>query len=510
MNKIVEIVRLYELGLSKRSISRNLSISRPVVSEYLQIFRKSNMTYKDLSLMKESEVLDILDSRNLSRKERYQQLSIRFPDYAVQLKRVGVTLQILWEEYTKEVSEPYSYTQFCYHYQTWKNSKEVSMHIEHKYGDKLFVDFTGKKLKIKVPKTNEEREVEVFVSVLGASQLTYVEAVYSQKKEDFIRACENSLQYLGGVVNAIVPDCLKAAVTKSDRYEPEINPELLDFARHYDTVIFPARPYKPKDKALVENAVNIVYTRIFAPLRDQTFLSLSELNEAIQKLLDKHNNLKMQRLNHSRREDFERNEKQLLKPLPAEKYMFKKFAMSTVAVNYHVYLPEDKNYYSVPYRLKGRKTTIIYTQDIVEVFYNNERVALHKRDRAQGKYSTNIDHMPPSHKSYAEWNSEMILSRASLLGVSVRELSSNILNTYKYPEQGYKVCIGIINLGKKYGGKRVNRACEIALEYKQIGYRFIKNILLNGMDAYEQENLSSNDIKHENLRGKVYYNKEEY
>jgi transposase len=508
MNKLKEFLRLIEQGCSYREIARALDISRGSVENYSATFKKNNLKYEDIAELTDEQLEELLSigGKQLTGKEVYQKLLEKFPEYSRELKRTGVTLRLLWEEYKTEFTNGYSYSQFCFHYQQWNEMKKVSMHIEHKYGDKMFVDFSGDKLKFINPEYGIETEVEVFVSILGGSNLTYAEAVISQKKEDFIRVTENSLLYFGGVPAAIVPDCLKSAVTKGNKYEPELNPDYADFARHYETVILPARPYHPKDKAHVENAVKLVYQRVFAPLRNVIFTSLEELNIAIREHLEIHNSKPMFKTKLSRRDLFETYEHNTLKPLPVRKYDFKKFSTATVQINYHIYLKEDGRYYSVPYRFRGNKISIIYTNTIVEMFYKNERIATHERKRGSG-YSTNKEHMPSHHRFFAEWNPDKIVSWATEIGDKVSFVANQILSSSQHPEQGFKSCIGIINLSKKYGTIRVNRACDIAITYQEFSYKFIHNLLQRGMEKMEteQQDLPFNTQLHENIRGNEYY-----
>lgn len=509
MNKIKELLRLKELNQSYRDIASALNISKGSVESYIATLKRTNLSYKEIENLTDEQLEEKMGigGSQLAEKEIYQKLIEKIPGYSLELKKTGVTLRLLWEEYKRENTTGYGYSQFCFHYQQWSEIKKVSMHIEHKYGDKMFVDFTGDKLNVLNPTSGIETEVETYVAVLGGSCLTYVEAIPSQKKEDFIRASENSLIYFGGVPAAIVPDCLKSAVTNGNKYEPEINPDYADFARHYDTVILPARPYHPKDKAPVENAVKLTYQRIFAPLRNNIFTSLEELNISIMKQLEIHNNMKMNKSNYSRRDLYEKYEHQTLKQLPVRRYDFKKFSNATVAINYHVYLKEDGHYYSVPYRLKGNKINIIYTDSIVELFYKNERIAIHERDRRKNGYSTNKDHMPSHHKFYAEWNPDKIVSWAENIGDNVKNVAVQILEMSEHPEQGFKSCIGIINLSKKYGNIRLNNACHKAITYSEFSYRFINNLLQRGMEKVdvEQDELPFNIPSHENIRGNEYY-----
>jgi transposase len=510
MKKVREIIRLDEdCKLSQRQISKALSLSRPMVSEYLRKIKASGLKYKEIQAIPDDALLEILNTRSMKNEKR-EKLQSKFGYFTKELKSVGVTRYLLWEEYIRENPGGYSYSQFCYHFHEWEKNDEISMHIEHKAGDKLFVDYTGKKLNIVNTFTGEFQEVEVFVAVLGASQLTYVEAVKSQKKEDWILATENSLRYIKGVPRAIVPDNLKSAVTKADKYEPEINPEYQDFARHYNTAIIPARPYKPKDKAMVEGAVRIVYSWIFARIRDEVFHSLDQLNARIKELLDEYNNRKMQKLGISRRELFTEVEEKELLPLPVEKYTLKHYKRLKVQFNYHIYLNDDKHYYSVPYRYKGKHVDVLYTDRTVEIYHNNTRVAIHGRNCRKNGYTTKNEHMHPHHRYKDNWNPEKLINWGEGLGPSVKAVIEAVLQSSKHPEQNYKTCLGILHLKKEYGKKRLEKACCRALFYDNYSYRFIKNILVNKLEGVEEVALFEEELpSHENIRGNNYYTGEE-
>ena len=398
MKKIRESIRisLENPDFSNRQIARALNISHPVVSKYLTDCRISGHTLQELREFNDTDLESALKGDKNSTSPRYQYIEERFQYYHEELKRQHVTLQRLYEEYCEETDNPYSYSQFTYHYQMWKNTLPVSMHMEHKAGDKLFIDFTGKKLHITDRKTGKQKPVETYVGVLGCSQLTYFEAVADQKKETFTQATVNCLRYMGGVTEAIVPDCLKSGVTKSDRYEPTINPMFQQMAEHYHTTVMPARPLKPKDKALVEGAVKIVYRWVYAALRNQVFYSIEELNAALREAMEKYNNRPMQKLKKSRLEMYESVEKEALKPLPAEDYEVKRVSFCTIQFNYHAWLSEDKHYYSVPHRYIKKKVEIHYTSRNVEIYCQNERIAFHVRNRVPNGYSTVKEHMPPA------------------------------------------------------------------------------------------------------------------
>jgi transposase len=504
MNKVREIIRLkQQCHLSERAISRALNLSRPVISQYLIDIAHSGLSYDEIQLMDDDSLTEMLTGSN-KKPERYLQLSEQFDYFAKELKRTGVTLQLLWHEYRAEHPDGYSYTQFCYHFQVWRSSSELTMHLDHKAGDKLFADFTGKKLSFIDRQTGEVKEAEVFVATLPASQLTYVEAVESQQKQDWLMVNQNAFHYFGGVPKAVVPDNLKSAIHKPNFYEPDINPEYSDFARHYQTVILPARPNHARDKAMVEGAVKIVYAWIFAALRNRLFYSLKDLNNAIAEQLEIYNAKPMQKLKISRRELFEQTEKTALGPLPQEKYTRKQFKQLKVQFNYHVQLREDMHYYSVPYRYRGKQVLVIFTESVVEIFSNNQRIAFHKRDRTANGYSTVKEHMPSHHKAYSEWNPQRLINWAQDVGCHVKAVIEHILAHRKHPEQGYRVCLGILSLAKKYDNKRLNKACQKAVYYQDYSLKGIENILKNRLEDYQQESFQLLP-DHSNIRGNQYY-----
>ena len=297
MRKIRDIIRLREKGLGYRQIGRALRISHPVVSQYARDFAATGLSYAEIRGISDSELMELLAGGRTA-DARYAELGAWFERCTRELKRVGVTIQQIWEEYRQEHPDGYSYSQFCYHFQVWRDGDEVTMHIEHKVGDKLFVDFAGKKLTVSERHGGGRRAVESFVAVLGASQLGYLQVVETQRKADLIAASTGALEYIGGVPAAIVPDCLKSAVSKADPYEPDLNRAYAAFARHYGMVVLPARSGKAKDKALVEQTVRLMYQRVYAKLRDRTFYRIDELNAAIGPLLDKHNATRFLRVPH--------------------------------------------------------------------------------------------------------------------------------------------------------------------------------------------------------------------
>jgi transposase len=514
MNKIRELLRLKdECGLSLRKISRAMKLSRPVITDHLQRCKIRGITHQTALTMPDDELEALLRSDTATTNEdgRYLALSARFEHWSRELTRVGVTRQLLWEEYRNECSDGYGYSQFCHHLQFWKTSHELSMHMEHKAGDKMFVDYAGEKLSIVDRATGEIIPVEVFVAILGASQLTYVEATLHQKKQDFINACVNALHFFGGVPRAIVPDNLKAAVTKAHRYEPDINPEYIDFARHYDTTILPARPYKPRDKALVEGAVRIVYQQVYARLRDQVFHFIGDLNAALREELVQLNNRTMKGYGKSRRELFDEIEKAALLPLPIERHEVREFMRVKAQFNYHVYLKADRHYYSVPCQYRGLMMDVFYGVNTVEIYHRNVRIAIYRRDRAPYRYTTAPEHMPPNHRFLSDWSAEKFISWSEDIGADVRTVIENVLSLRQHPEQSYKTCLGILNYAKRYGKERLARACARAIQLESYSCKIIGNILENNMDRDLDPCglLDSTLPLHENIRGSDYYSTEE-
>jgi len=507
MEKIREIIRLhYECKKSLREIALLTGVSKTTAGEYLSDFKRTDLTHTSIVTMNDTMFGEVLEKHNKATNKKYEKLSQNFEYNEKELKRPGVTLYLLWEEYKQEHPDGFSYSRFCFHYKSWQNRQHPSMHMEYKAGEKIFVDFAGKKLSIIDKLTGEIKEVEVFVAILASSQLTYVEASYSQQKENWISLNENALLYYGGVPQAIVPDNLKSGVTKACKYEPVINETYNDFARHYDTVILPTRPASPKDKAFVENAVNIVYQRIYAPLRNIVFFSINELNEAIWEKLEIHNNTNFQKRKISRIELFREIEEKELKLLPVEKYELKQFMEVKVQFNYHVYFNEDKHYYSVPFQYAGKKVKITYTWSGIEIYKNHERIAVYKRNRKQYGYTTLKEHMPAKHKFVDGWNSDRFLKQAVRTGKQVEEFIKALLENKPHPEQSFKACMGILRLCNKYDKKIMNTVCKKALDMNIISYRFIDNCLKNktyNMDDNSQQNM--NLPLHKNIRGKNNY-----
>jgi transposase len=446
--------------------------------------------------------LRIAESPGVS--ERTRQL----PDWSVieqELKKKGVTLQLLWEEYKGHYSEGYQLSQFCKYYRTWKRSIDVTMRQTHKAGEKLFVDYAGQTVPVYDAKTGAVScSAAIFVAVLGASNYTFAEATESQALPQWLSSHVRAFEYFGGVSEITVPDNLKSGVIKACAYEPDINPSYHDLALHYGTTIIPARVRKPKDKAKVENGVLIVSRWILAVVRHRKFFSLAELNEAIAQLLERLNSRPFKKLPGTRRSLFETLEKSLLKPLPITRYVFAEWKKARVNIDYHVDV--DGHYYSVSYTAAREYVEVRFTAATIEIFLRGNRIASHMRSYHKNRHTTIREHMPKSHQRYAEWSPSRIIQWAGTIGVSAAQLVEIIMETRRHPELGYRSCMGIMRLGKRYGNDRLEAACARALSIRAFSYKSVHSILKNGLDRERIPSPTiSENLSHENIRGKNYF-----
>ena len=503
-----QIITLHTDGLSNRQIGELLGISRNTVNNYIQLFNAGDHTFDELLKMDSQRLKELFTSHTTINNSRYGELMGYFDKVNQARNHPGFTFQFHYEEYRQQVSNPYGYTQFLEHYKRKYANIKGSMKLEHEAGKEVYIDFAGKKLEIINKETGEIIPVEVFVAILPNSQYTYVEACLSQKREDMVHCLGNALSYYGGVPKAIVSDNLKSAVTRASKHEPEINRMFKDFARHYGCVINPTRSYAPQDKALVENAVNLAYQRIYYPLRDMAFFSLNDLNREIRILLGPYNDLLFQRKLSSRRELFQSVERAYLKPLPQTRYEIKEYCRAKVQKIGYVYFSPDKSYYSVPYRYIGKSTIIHYTRSTVEVYFNHERIAFHKRNPSLGIYNTNDEHLSSTHKAYTQWSPDYFKNKAAKHGNHVVELIGKLMGESDYPETAYKRAMGIIQLHRTYGSERLDKACHLALFAGTCSYKRVSNILKNKQDHYPLPDMQLTlplIPSHENLRGALAY-----
>ncbi len=504
MRKVREVFRLsMDCGMKNREIARSCSISHTVVNDYLKRAKEVGLTYSQIETMDESELMRLLRGGKTGREEIRPQPDLSWVHQ--ELKKKGVTLQLLWEEYREVYPEGYKRSQFYKLYKRWKKRLNVSLRQTHKVGEKMFVDYAGQTVSVKDRNTGETGEAEIFVAVLGASNYSYAEAIWDQGLPNWIGSHIRAFEYFGGVPEIVVPDNLKSGVSKACRYEPDINPTYHDMAVHYGTAVIPARVRKPKDKAKVEAGVQVVERWILAALRNRTFFSLRELNQAISELLERLNQRPFKKLKGSRSSWFETMEKEALMPLPKSRYVFSEWKKARVNIDYHVDL--CGHYYSVPYQLVHEEVELRYTSKTVEIFCRGRRMASHMRDDRQGRHTTCKEHMPKSHQEYLEWTPSRIIHWAGTVGDATSKVVETIMNSRKHPEQGYRSCLGILRLGKRYTNDRLEAACQRAIAIGGCSYKSIRSILNNGLDRQPLSKAGQvgKPILHSNIRGCSYY-----
>lgn len=418
-----------------------------------------------------------------------------------------LTLMLLWQEYKEGDPSGYQYSQFCERYRQWRKTLDRSMRQEHRAGDKFFVDYSGSTLDIVNAATGEIRAAEIFVGVMGNSNLTYAETTWTQGLADWIGSHVRAFGYLGAVPRCLVPDNLRSGVTKACRYEPDLNRTYAELADHYGTAIIPARVRRPKDKAKVEGGVLIAQRFILAGLRHRTFFSLAEANAAIRQRLELLNNRPFRKLPGCRRSRFEELDRPAMLPLPDQPYQFAEWMKARVHIDYHVDV--DKHFYSVPHRLVGEQLDVRYTGTTVECLYKGNRVAAHARSFLPGKHTTLPEHMPRAHREYAEWTPQRIIAWAAQTGTATADVVEQILSRKAYPEHGFRSCMGVISLGKRFSKERLEAACRRALAIRGVNYKSIKSILENNLDLKPlPRQLELLPVSHENIRGTHYYNDE--
>lgn len=503
MRNVREILRLrFEAGLTTREVASSCKVSCATVSEYGIRFREAGLGWPL------PEEMDDATLERLVRARLEQRPGLRpMPDtqhLIKEMKRSGVTLHLLWLEYREDNPDGYGYTRFCRFYHDAKSKLDVTLRVEHKAGERLFTDYAGDTLTLTDPRSGTKTAVYIFVATLGASSFTYAEGVVSMNLPSWIDSHIRTFEFLGGVPQIVVPDNTKCAVIKPDRYEPDLNPEFAEMAAHYGVAIIPARVRKPRDKAKVEKSVQFVERAILAVLRNRTFFSITEINEAIGDLLDKLNSRKFKRIDSTRAELFEQLDKPALGPLPPTRYYFGEWKTAKVAIDYHIAL--DKHFYSVPFQLMASRVEARLTATTVEIFHNNRRVATHIRSYLQGGFTTNPDHRPANHQQHLEWTPERITSWAATKGPKTAELVRRIIDSRRHPEQAYRSCLGVIRLADKFTCERVEAAAARALRCNAISYMSIKSILDKGLDRLPLKDAPEYiPLEHANIRGRDYY-----
>lgn len=519
MRKIREVLRLhYEHGCTQREIQASTGLSKGSVGGYLQRARDAGVTWQRASELSDAE-LEARIFKAVGRLEPPNRVPIDFEWLHGELRKVGVTLQTLWVEYQESAKlvggpqRPYQYSQFCDLYARWRSKLAITMRQTHRAGEKGFVDFSGKKPHIIDRDTGEVVEVELFVFVLGASNYTYAEATATQSGADFIDATVRAFEYFGCVPEILVPDQLRAAVTGPDRYDPDINPAYLEMAQHYGVAVIPARPGKARDKAKVEVGVQISQRWILAALRNRTFHSIAELNEAIWELLERLNTRPFQKLEGCRQSAFETIDRPAMHPLPAVRFERGEWKKAKVNVDYHVAF--DDRYYSAPCTLIGEHVEVRATLTTVEIFVGQSRVASHARSRGpKGTYVTCREHMPKSHREYGKWPPERMRSWGRSLGPNVGKVVEAILGRYRNPEFGYRAVQALVRDAQRVGTERLDAACARALAISGPSgptRRSVNAILARGLEGKplpRDEDEPTDFVRHEHIRGGDYFDKE--
>lgn len=504
---IKQIIRLHLDRYSNREIAETLGIGRNTVNRKIREIVDYGVDMASLLTYDDKALTDLFPSVRRISSDRLERLAAFFHSMNKSIDSTGFTFQFHYFHYAEQDEDPYSYTQFMEHYHRIYTVKEGSMKLNHEAGRELFVDYTGKRLSMVDPSTGKQIPLEVFVAILPFSQYTYVEASASQKTGDVLASIARAHKFFGGSAKAIVSDNLKSAVTRSSKYEPIINRSLKELASHFGCVVNPTRTYSPQDKALVESAVNLVYQRIFHPMRAMTFFSIEDVNRQIRVLLKDYNCMMFSRRDISRRTLFLTAERPSLKPLPAGEFEIAAYTRAKVQKIGYVYFSVDRSYYSVPYRYIGEATQIRYTKSSIEVYCNSERIAVHLRDTTSGRYNTIDDHLCSKHLAYKDWSPEFFEHRARQFGEYTVAWVRGVFAECDYPEVNYKRIIGVLQLGSQYGPVRLECACEIAVIAGIKSYRRISNILKNGTDKIfsEQQTVKPPLPLHGNIRGASYY-----
>ncbi len=510
MHKIRQLLQLYASGRGSKFISNTTGIARNTVKKYLLQFVSLRLSMADIAAMSDAQLATaFLPEQPKVENHRVTSLELLLPALAVRLKKRGITKGMLYQQYISQYPDGFKHSAFLERLNAFTGMSKPSMRVPHKVGDKLFIDFTGKRLSIVDILSGEVREVEVFVAILGCSQLTFVTAVASQKKEDFILACERALHFYGGVPEAIVPDNLKSAVKKASRYESELNDSFAAFAAHYNTYVFPARVYKPKDKALVEGAVKIIYTSIFTKIDEVVYHNLDTLNAAISFHLEAHNNSLLTGCDYSRQQQFDTLERDALKPL--NKYGYDPMTAKVATVGKTGYVAVDYRYYSIPYKFIGKKIKLMYNRTKVEAYSDHQLIAVHVRSFTKEKYIQDEQHLASWHRYPTEWNPEKFIADGRQIDAVVAVYITNVLARNEYPEKNYRACQGIINFNKRVGATRLINACKRADSFGVYNYGMIERILLSKADfiPMDEEDASTNHEptmpQHDNIRGEDYY-----
>ncbi|PZD70296.1 hypothetical protein C1752_14383 [Acaryochloris thomasi RCC1774] len=502
MVKFREIIRLYELGYNQTQIATSCVVARSTVQDYIRRAAAKCLSYEQLQSLNDKEAQALLGKHQ---SKPLQRDAIDFEAVHTELQSKGITLALLWQEGLDRQEWNLSYGQFCRRYNQWKGHHNLSMRQVHKAGEKLFVDYCGLTMRVRDPFTEEEHEAQIFVACLGASNYTFAEATPTQAIPHWLGSHQRALAFFGGVPHCIVPDNLKSGINSACRYEPELNRSYQEFAEHYGVAVIPTRVRRPRDKAKVEKAVQEVERQIIAPLRHEQFTSFSALNEAITLKLCQLNERTMQGYGMSRRQRFEQIEKSVLKPLPTYSFVLAQWKQATVNLDYHIEV--EHHYYSVPYWFVRRKVSVKITEKLIEVLFENQRIAAHPRSSVPYRHTTLPEHMPPEHWAYKQQSKERFLAWAHRIGPQTLQQVEAIFKRKTYEEQAFRSISGVQHLATRYGPQRLEQAAQRANLFNLVGYQRLKSILKSNYDQLPQAPPESSvpPIQHDNLRGQDYY-----
>jgi len=503
MRHVREILRMgLACGMNSRQISQSLRIAHSTAQKYLKTAHKIGLDWNGVGLLGDEELAKMVSVRPVRNQSK------PLPDFKqihLDLKKPGVTLMLLWQEYKDKNPDGYQLTQFCQLYHVFTGTLRVTLRQTYTAGEVMFVDYSGQTVPIYDRDTGSVSQAEIFVAVLGASNYAFSEATADQGLASWVGSHVHAFEYFGGVPWKTVPDNLRSAVTKANHYEPEINRTYADMIAYYGTAVIPARVRRPQDKAKVEAGVQLVQRWILAALRNQKFFSLAELNQAIRVLLVKLNERPFQKLPGSRKAVYLELERQALKPLPVRRYEFAQWKTAKVNIDYHIELAG--HYYSVPYQLVGQAVLLRYTSTTVEILHRDQRVASHARDDRRGRHTTVEDHRPKSHQEFLSWTPAKIISMAQKIGLETVGMVESIMNGKQYPEQGYRACLGILRLAKTYSNARLEAACARGQRIGTRSYTSIASILKAGLDQKPiEEPIKMINVAHQNIRGGEYFN----
>lgn len=505
MRELRDVLRLkYESRLPQRAIAQACGVGLGTITAYLQRAQAAGLSWPVPADLDDTA----LEARLFTRPAAPPAAARALPEWSAmhqELKQPGVTLMLLWHEYRAQQAQGYAYSQFCERYRQWARRLKPSMRQVHRAGEKLFVDFSGKRPHLVNPRTGEVIAVELFVGVLGASGLIYAEATRGQDLPSWVQAHIRMLDYYQGSPAVWVPDNLKSGVTSAHRYEPEVNRTYLELAQHYGAAVIPTRVARPRDKPKVEVSIQIAQRWIVAVLRHQTFFTLADLNAAIRTRVDAINERPMKGIGVSRRTLFEQLDRPALRPLPATRYELAEWKRCRVNIDYHV--EADHNFYSVPYQLVHEHVDARVTVATVEVFFRSQRVASHARVTGRGRFITRVEHMPHAHRAHAEWTPSRLIAWAQQTGPATGRLVAGILERRPHPEQGYRACLGLMRLGREHGADRLDAACARAERLGSYRFRTVDHILRHQQDRLplEEPAPSRPALTHENVRGATYY-----